>query len=73
MDRADHADKDPERQAALSELNTTLAREGLEAFYAVDNLCYIRNTKTGEEGRPGPVVDRALSRDELDRRARLAT
>ena len=53
MDRADHADKDPERQAALSELNTTLAREGLEAFYAVDNLCYIRNTKTGEEGRPG--------------------
>ena len=71
MDRADHVEEDPERQEALSELNATLAREGLEAFYASDSLCYIRSAKTGEEGRPGPVVDRALSKDELDRRVRL--
>ena len=71
MDLADHTENDSERHAALAELNKSLAREGLEAFYATDNLCYIRNVKTGEEGRPGPVVDRALSTDELDRRARL--
>ncbi len=71
MDRADHTEDDPEREAALAELNVTLAREGLKAFYAEDNRCYIRNTKTGEEARPGPVVDRALSKDEIDRRRRL--
>ena len=71
MDRADHTENDPERRAALAELNVTLAREGLEAFYAEDDRCYIRNTNTGEEARPGPVVDRALSKDEIDRRRRL--
>ncbi len=71
MDRADHTESDPQREAALTELNVTLAREGLEAFYAEDNLCYIRNTKTGETARSGSVVVRALSKDELDRREQL--
>ena len=71
MDRADRAENDPHRAAALEELNTTLAREGLEAFYAEDNRCYVRNTKTGSVGQPGPVVDRALSKDEIERRKRL--
>lgn len=71
MDHADSMEDDPDRQHALAELNASLAREGLEAFYACDNLCYLRNTNTGEEGRPGPVVHRALSQDELDRLARL--
>ena len=71
MDRADCTEQDPDRKIALSELNRTLAREGLEAFYADDKLCYLRNTKTGEEARPGPVVNRALSKDELDRYAKL--
>ena len=71
MDRADCTEEDSDRQHALSELNVSLAREGLEAFYAFDNLCYLRNVSTGEEGRPGPVVERALSQDELDRQARL--
>ena len=73
MDRADQAEKDLMREHAISELNATLAREGLEAFYAQDNRCYIRNTNTGAEGRPGPIVDRALSQDELHRRATLET
>lgn len=73
MDCADHKNEDTERKGALRQLNASLAREGLEAFYADDNRCYIRNTKTGEEARPGPVVDRALSKDELDRRRRLET
>ena len=71
MDRADCTEQDPEREAALKELNRTLVREGLEAFYAGNNLCYIRNTKTGEEARPSPVVDRVLSKEESDRYARL--
>lgn len=73
MDRADHTNENAERQGALRQLNASLTREGLEAFYADDNRCYIRNIKTGEEARPGPVVDRALSRDEIDRRRRLET
>lgn len=71
MDRADCTEADPARQQALLELNVSLAREGLEAFYGADNLCYLRNVGTGAEGRPGPVVERALSQDELDRQARL--
>ena len=71
MDLADGTEVDPHRKSALAELNTTLAREGLEAFYADDNRCYVRNTKTGSIGKPMPVVDRALSKDELERRRRL--
>ena len=68
MDKADATDDDPERTAALSELNATLAREGLQAFYANDNCCYLRNTRTGTEGTPEPLLGRPLSRDEQQRR-----
>lgn len=71
MDRADHEVEGPERQNALAELNATLAREGLEAFYAEDNCCYIRNTRTGEARQPGPVVERALSKGEIDHHRQL--
>ena len=71
MDKADGTETDPERESALAELNRTLAREGLQAFYAEDNCCYIQNLKTGSVGQPGPVVDRALSKDETERRQRL--
>ena len=73
MDRADYTEADPERQAALTKLNATLAREGLEAYYAEDNCCYIRNTRTGQDRQPGPVVERALSKDEINRRRRLGS
>lgn len=71
MDRADAAENDPNRDAALNKLNVTLAREGFQAFYAEDNCCYIRNLKTGNVGQPDSVVDRALSKDEIERRRRL--
>ena len=43
---------------------------------AVDNaamgtICYIRSTKTGEEGRSDEIENRALSEDELERRQRV--
>ena len=68
MDRADHTEADPDRQLALIELNATLAREGIAAFYAEDNVCYIRSTRTGEDNRPDPLANRALSKEETDRR-----
>ena len=71
MDLADSTETDPNRQFALSELNATLAREGIEAFYADDNVCYIRSTRTGDDNRPDPLANRALSKEELDRRRRL--
>lgn len=71
MDRADHVTEGPDRKRALVQLNASLSREGLEAFYAEDNLCYLRNTRSGIESRPGPVADRALTPDELDRKKRL--
>ena len=71
MDKADVMEHDPERAAALSELNASLAREGLEAFYADDNCCYVRNTRTGVEGMPGPVLNRGLSTEEKRRQERL--
>ena len=73
MDRADNSEDDLEREIALRELNMTLAREGLEAFYGDDGCCYIRNTQSGEESQAGPIVHRALSRDEIRRRRTLET
>lgn len=71
MDKADATEDDPERAAALSDLNATLAREGLQAFYASDDCCYVRNTRTGTEGTLGPVLSRGLSAEERQRQEDL--
>lgn len=73
MDKADAVEHDPERAAALSELNASLGREGFEAFYADDNCCYLRNTRTGAEGIPEPTLNRGLSAEEMRRQERLET
>ena len=71
MDLGDHTNDDPKRQCALAELNVTLAREGLEAFYGEDQRCHLRNTQSGEHSVHGPIIDRALTKDETDRSRRL--
>jgi len=71
MDKADAKEHDPEREDALSELNATLAREGLEAFYASDNCCYVRNTRTGTEGIPELLLSRPLTVEERQRQEDL--
>ena len=71
MDRADYSNEDPDRKGALAKLNASLSREGLEAYYAEDHRCYLRSKRSGIVSRPGPVVNRALSRAELDHRKRL--
>ena len=71
MDRAEFTNGDLDRKGALAKLNASLSREGLDAFYAEDNRCYLRSTRSGSAARPGPVVNRALSQPELEHRRRL--
>jgi hypothetical protein len=46
MDKADATENDPDRELALKKLNLSLLREGYEAFYSEDNICYLRHIKT---------------------------
>lgn len=72
MDVGDATDNDPDRSAALSKLNTSLAREGFEAFYAADRKCYLRHIGTGTVAAPTANPHRPFSRDEQKRRDLLA-
>ncbi|MES5483294.1 hypothetical protein QMZ05_11110 [Bradyrhizobium sp. INPA03-11B] len=68
MDVADATASDPDRTAALSKLNISLAREGFEAFFAPDHKCYLRHIGTGAVATSAANPHRPLSRDELQRR-----
>jgi hypothetical protein len=47
MDQGDATDEDPPpRVNALKALNVSLSREGFEAFYGEDKLCYLRHVRT---------------------------
>ena len=72
MDVGDSINDDPERPAALSKLNTSLAREGFEAFYTPDRKCYLRHIGTGTIATLTSNPHRPLSKDELTRRELLA-
>jgi hypothetical protein len=48
MDQGDATDGDPRREKALAALNVALAREGFEAFYGEDRLCYLRHVATNK-------------------------
>ena len=71
MDKADAMEHDSERAVALSKLNASLAREGIEAFYADDRCCYLRNMRTGTDGRAEPTLNRGLSAEEMRKQERL--
>jgi hypothetical protein len=71
MDVGDATDGDRDRSVALSRLNTALAREGFEAFYATDRKCYLRHIGTGSIAAPAANPHRPLSKDELVRRELL--
>jgi hypothetical protein len=71
MDIGDAVDGDPDRTTALKKLNTAIAREGFEAFYAQDRICYLRHIGTGAIAAPNANPHRPLSRDEIARRERL--
>jgi hypothetical protein len=71
MDPSDAVNEGPERSGALAFLNTVLAREGFEAFYADDRQCYLRHIATNNIARPAPNPHRRFSASEKKRREQL--
>jgi hypothetical protein len=70
MDPGDAGNEGPERPGALALLNTTLAREGFDAFYAPDKQCHLRHVGSGawpgrQPARTAPSQRRELRRREL--------
>jgi len=72
MDQGDATNEGPDRANALKTLNTALAREGFEAFYAEDNQCYLRHIGTRKVAGVSTSPHRPLSAAERNRRAQLA-
>jgi len=72
MDPGDAANEGPERLGALKKLNTALAREGFEAFYAEDKQCYVRHIGTKKVAGISTSPHRPFSPVEVARRAQLA-
>lgn len=72
MAPADALNEKPDRPKALEQLNTVLAREGFEAFYADDKHCYLRHVGTGVVSNPAANPHRPLNPAEVERRTKLA-
>jgi hypothetical protein len=72
MDQGDAINEGPNRPGALKILNTALAREGFEAFYAEDKQCYLRHIGTKKVAGVSTSPHRPLSAAELTRRAQRA-
>ena len=73
MDQSDALNEGPDRPGALSLLNTDLAREGFEAFYADDRQCYLRHIATNTIATPSPNPHRPFSPSEIKRREQLTS
>lgn len=71
MDVGDALNDGLDRPGALSLLNSALAREGFEAFYADDRQCYLRHVATNTIAAPAPNPHRPFSASELRRREQL--
>lgn len=71
MDPADALNEGSDRPGALALLNSALAREGFDAFYAEDRYCYLRHlaTKTIVSAATNP--HRPFSASELKKREHL--
>src|SRR3546814_13345385 len=54
-------------------LNAALQREGFEAFYGEDGLCYLRHVKTQTVASATMKAHRPLTRAETEKRGRLAS
>lgn len=71
MDPADACNEENDRQGALALLNGQLAREGFEAFYAEDKLCYLRHIATNTIASATANPHRPFSASELKRKEQL--
>ena len=73
MDQADAQNEGADRPGALAFLNTELAREGFEAFYAEDRKCYLRHVATKTVVSLAANPHRPFSAAELKKREQLLT
>lgn len=71
MDSADALHEGADRPGALALLNTALAREGFQAFYAEDKQCYLRHIATKTIVSSATDPHRPFSASELKRRGQL--
>jgi len=71
MDQGDALNEEPDRPKALAILNTALAREGYEAFYAPDKKCHLKHIATNTIAIASPNPHRPLSQLEIERRQKL--
>jgi hypothetical protein len=71
MDQADATNEESDRPEALAMLNSALAREGFEAFYADDKRCYLRHIATNTIAVASPNPHRPFSAAEQARREQL--
>lgn len=72
MDQEDATNEGPERPGALAMLNSALAREGFEAFYAEDRQCYLRHIATNTIAVASPNPHRPFSAAEQKSREQLS-
>jgi hypothetical protein len=71
MAQEDAVNESPERAVALACLNSALAREGFEAFYAPDKKCYLRHVATNTTAMTPASPHRPFSAAELKKREQL--
>lgn len=71
MDQADAYNETADRKQALIQLNQALSREGLEAFYGEDGICYVRSTTSQQAFQTDLNPHRPFSKLEQTRRDQL--
>jgi hypothetical protein len=71
MEQEDAKDEPPERQGALAALNTSLKRDGFEAFFGPDHRCYLRHLGTNAVASESPNPHRPFSEAEVAQRKAL--
>jgi len=73
MAQEDAVNEDDERPGGLALLNKSLAREGYEAFYALDKQCYLRHVATNSVAKMSDSPHRPLSQIEVENRSSLSS
>lgn len=71
MDSEDAFNEKPPRLNALKALNGAIKREGFEAFFADDDQCYLRHSRSGAVGNESTSPHRPLSPVEIEKRNQL--
>lgn len=73
MDKGDATEDDVNRNEALKKLNLSLSREGYAAFYAEDNLCYLKHVSTSTVINSNVSPHRPLTASEETKKKLLST